>query len=220
MCSSDLYAQNSFPEPTAANAPRTLLQFSLNPDPSTYNFSAASYGGVEGAVYGSTTNLLLQVQRTGDLSSASSVQVSFSGGTATGGPAPAAEGAVKGPTSSATPYVLPIAGSGVQFKSILTTGDTIGSATMAGIPDGLGAFDNGDGTFTLLMNQEIGSGSGAVRAHGGKGAFVSSWIINKTDLSVTSGSDLIRNVYGWNSATQSSNATPNNAANEIGRAHV
>ena len=49
---SESYAQDSFPEPTAANAPRTLLQFSLNPDPSTYNFSAASYGGVEGAEIG------------------------------------------------------------------------------------------------------------------------------------------------------------------------
>ena len=103
---SESYAQNSFPEPTAANAPRTLLQFSLNPDPSTYNFSAASYAGVEGTSYGAITNLQLQVQRTGDLSSASSVQVSFAGGGATGGSAAPAEGAVKGPSSSATPYEI------------------------------------------------------------------------------------------------------------------
>jgi len=37
---------------------------------------------------------------------------------------------------------------------------------------GLGAFDNGDGTFTVLMNHELGATSGVARAHGGKGAFV------------------------------------------------
>ena len=82
---SDSYAQNAFPEPSAANAPRTLLQFSLNPNPSTYNFSDPSYSGTEGLSLGATTNLQLQVQRSGDLSSASTVQVSFSGGTAMGG---------------------------------------------------------------------------------------------------------------------------------------
>ena len=87
---------------------------------------------------------------------------------------------------------------------------------MAGIPDGLGAFDNNDGTFTVLMNQEIGSTLGSVRAHGGKGAFVSSWTISKSDLSVKSGKDLITNVFGWNSTTQSSNASPNNSANGNG----
>jgi hypothetical protein len=28
---------------------------------------------------------------------------------------------------------------------------------MHGIPDGLGAFDNANGTFTLLMNHELGN---------------------------------------------------------------
>jgi VCBS repeat-containing protein len=101
----------------------------------------------------------------------------------------------------------------VSTKSLLTVGDAVNGYAMVGIPDGLGAFDNGDGTFTLLMNQELGSGSGAVRAHGAKGAFVSSWVINKADLSVVSGADLIQNVYGWNSTSQSSNSSPNNGAN-------
>src|SRR5262245_56403173 len=55
---------------------------------------------------------------------------------------------------SATPYLVPTA-AGVSFTPILTTGDTVGGYTMAGTPDGLGAFDNGDGTFTLLMNHEF-----------------------------------------------------------------
>ena len=158
----------------------------------------------------------LRVDRSGDLSGSGSVQVSFSGGSAKGGSPPATEGVVTGPSGSASPYVLPIAGTGVQFKSVLTTGSVVGATTMAGIPDGLGAFDNGDGTFTLLMNHEIVSSLGGVRAHGGKGAFVSSWIINKADLTVVSGSDLIRNVYTWNQTTQSSNPTPNNSTNGNG----
>jgi hypothetical protein len=39
---------------------------------------------------------------------------------------------------------------------------------MVGISDGLGAFDNGDGTFTVLMNHEIANTLGVTRAHGAK----------------------------------------------------
>lgn len=88
---------------------------------------------------------------------------------------------------------------GIEFASILSTGDTINGYTMAGIPDGMGAYDNADGTFTVLMNHEIPADSagpvGIVRAHGGKGAFVSEWVIDKRTLKVISGVDLMRNVY-------------------------
>ncbi len=110
-----------------------------------------------------------------------------------------------GTSSSATPYLLPVK-PGVKFTSILTAANTVGGYQMAGIPDGLGAFDNCNGTFTLLMNQEIGNTLGVVRSHGAIGSFVSKWIINKSTLSVVSGSDLMTSVYGWNSGTQSSNA--------------
>src|ERR1700741_4221413 len=99
---------------------------------------------------------------------------------------------VKGPSSSQTPYILPVA-SGVQTKSVLTTPDIIGSYKMCGTPDGLGAFDNGDGTFTLLVNHEFTPTAGVIRAHGSTGAFVSKWIINKSTLSIISGGDLIQN---------------------------
>ena len=69
---------------------------------------------------------------------------------------------------------------------------------MCGIPDGTGAFDNGDGTFTLVVNHEFGNSAGAVRAHGATGAFVSKWIIQKSNLSVINGSDLVRNLNLWN----------------------
>jgi hypothetical protein len=100
----------------------------------------------------------------------------------------------QGPSSSAAPYVQAIA-PGAQFTSILTTGDKVGGYRMAGLPDGLGAYDNEDGTFTVLMNHEIADPLGIVRAHGGKSAFVSEWVINKETLEVLSGADLIKNVY-------------------------
>jgi hypothetical protein len=110
----------------------------------------------------------------------------------------AAPGAETGPSSSEPPYLVRTH-PGIVTKSILTTGDSVGGYRMVGIPDGLGAYDNGDGTFTLLSNHEIPSGEGVVRAHGASGAFVSKWVINKSDLSVVSGEDLIRTVNVWDS---------------------
>ncbi len=102
-----------------------------------------------------------------------------------------------GPSSSQSPYVKPSV-PGATITSILTATNIIGTYTMCGIPDGLGAYDNGGGTFTVLMNHELGNTVGAIRAHGSIGAFVSKWIINKSNLSVVSGSDLMQNVNLWN----------------------
>jgi Alkaline phosphatase PhoX len=107
--------------------------------------------------------------------------------------------AITGPSSSQSPYVVR-SEPGVVTKAILTVGDSVNNKPdgvtpyrMVGIPDGLGAFDNGDGTFTVLMNHEIASG-GAVRAHGSNGAFVSKWTIDKDTLQVLHGEDLIHTV--------------------------
>jgi hypothetical protein len=108
-----------------------------------------------------------------------------------------------GPSSSQSPYVLPSLPV-VGTASILSVGDSVGGYRLAGIPDGLGAFDNGDGTFTLLMNHELGNTVGVVRAHGAKGAFVSKWIIDRATLSVVSASDLMQEVHLWDAITQQS----------------
>lgn len=70
----------------------------------------------------------------------------------------ASPGAVTGPSSSQSPYVLR-SQPGVVTMSVLSVGDAVNFKSdgvtpyrMVGIPDGLGAFDNGDGTFTLLAN--------------------------------------------------------------------
>ena len=99
-----------------------------------------------------------------------------------------------GPSSSDSPYLVPVA-PGVTNTALLSVGDTADNGyRMVGIPDGLGAFDNGDGTITVLMNHELRSDRGVVRAHGAAGAFVSKWIIEKKTLRVLEGSDLIQDL--------------------------
>ena len=100
-----------------------------------------------------------------------------------------------GPSSSASPYVTPTA-AGWSVTSLLTVGDSVNNKPngtpyrMVGIPDGLGAYDNKNGTFTVLMNHEIGATSGIARLHGATGAFVSEWVIRKDDFRVLNGADL------------------------------
>ena len=112
---------------------------------------------------------------------------------------------IQGPSSSQSPYIVR-SQPGVVTKSILTVGDSV-NLKSDGVtpyrmedPDGLGAFNNGDGTFTLLINHEI-PGTGIPRAHGAPGAFVSRWIIRTDDLTVLHGEDLIQNVMVWNKTT-------------------
>ena len=121
-----------------------------------------------------------------------------------------AETANQGPSSSATPYVVNVAKS-VDITSIFTVGNSVNDKPvrddpdsvkptpyrMVGIPDGLGAFDNNDGTFTVLMNHELGPTLGVAREHGFAGAFVSHWIIRKDDLRVLHGGDQIKKLIEW-----------------------
>jgi hypothetical protein len=80
---------------------------------------------------------------------------------------------VTGPSSSQTPYIVPVAQE-VDTVSLITVGDSVNLKPhgktpyrYVGIPDGMGAYDNGDGTFTVLSNHELGAGVGITRAHGG-----------------------------------------------------
>lgn len=122
----------------------------------------------------------------------------------------------QGPSSSESPYLVPVA-PGVSLTSILTVGDTPANDPnyrMVGIPDGLGAFLNprsrdepddlttagNDGrehgkrrrTFTLLSNHELVTTVGRIRDHGAMGAFVSMWTIDAKTLEVIDGQDLIQ----------------------------
>lgn len=106
-----------------------------------------------------------------------------------------------GPSTKTSPYILP-SHSSVHFASVITVGDALaGGGVFAGKTDGTGAFDNGDGTFTVLVNHELTGTSGLVRDHGSVGAFVDRLVIDKATLEVVSADDLIQTVNVWNDAT-------------------
>ncbi|MEM7385618.1 MAG: alkaline phosphatase PhoX, partial [Verrucomicrobiota bacterium] len=109
---------------------------------------------------------------------------------------------VTGPSSSQEPFMgsnLP----GATVTSLLTVGDEVphadgdGTFSLVGIPDGMGAYDNGDGTFTLLVGHELRDNLGAERTHGGIGSFVSQFVVNKETLEVVSGRDLATSLLKW-----------------------
>jgi hypothetical protein len=111
-------------------------------------------------------------------------------------------------SSSQPPYVVPVRKQAFT-RSILTVGDAVNFKAdgvtpyrMVGIPDGMGAFDNGDGTFTVVMNHELGAGAGIARSHGFAGSFVSRWVIDKESLTALHGEDLMKAVYRWDVPSQ------------------
>lgn len=91
-----------------------------------------------------------------------------------GGPIAAQESTlIKKAPSFDEPYIVS-SNPGTEIHSLLTAGDLVPHTDdpvnrkyrMAGIPDGLGAYDKGDGTFVVLMNHEIGATSSIIRPHG------------------------------------------------------
>lgn len=108
----------------------------------------------------------------------------------------------------ATPYLVSDEPN-VRFEVITTVGDVLDEKAdgsdyrYAGIPDGLGAFDNGDGTITVLSNHELPATSGVVREHGSKGAFITKLVIDKETLEVISAEDAIKSVMLYDEATDS-----------------
>lgn len=113
----------------------------------------------------------------------------------------AAAASTTGPSSSATPYVTAVAPD-IDITSILTVGDSVNGYRLVGIPDGMGAYRNQNrDRFTLLVNHELNSTVGVERAHGGRGAFISKWTIDRDTLEVVSGEDLIKRVRLWDTAS-------------------
>jgi Ca2+-binding RTX toxin-like protein len=114
-----------------------------------------------------------------------------------------------GPSTSTDPFLLSREPN-VHITSIITTGDALpptgayggGEVMFGGIPDGIGAFDNGDGTITVLVNHEISSG-GIVRDHGSTGAYIDILTIDKGTLQVVGADDAMQTMHLWNDATDS-----------------
>jgi Alkaline phosphatase PhoX len=89
-------------------------------------------------------------------------------------------------STAVKPYVVPV-GSEYSVKALFSANDTVpvlgGSGTyrMVGIPDGLGAHANGNGTSTLFSNHELGFTAQSEPYVGGaknRGAIVSKWVLD------------------------------------------
>jgi serralysin len=113
-----------------------------------------------------------------------------------------------GPSTAQSSYLVPST-DGVEFTSVLSAGDAVPGWTTAqglpwrfvGTPDGIGAFDNGDGTVTVLVNHEIGAADGILRAHGAPGAFVDELVIDPLTLAVVSAGDLAHRMFLYDTKT-------------------
>jgi hypothetical protein len=105
-----------------------------------------------------------------------------------------------GPSSSATPYVAPVSGSPVtELVSIMTVGDTFNGYQFLGIPDGMGAFNTGDSTFSLFIDHEhTATANGLQHAHQpagfAGGSFIARFNINRSTLEVLGGNDAMTSV--------------------------
>jgi Bacterial protein of unknown function (DUF839) len=90
--------------------------------------------------------------------------------------------------TSVKPYVAPVGGD-YEIEPLFSADDTVPlldggpgqQYRMVGIPDGLGAHPNGDGTSTLYMNHELGFAAQSEPVVGGpknRGAIISKWILD------------------------------------------
>jgi hypothetical protein len=113
-----------------------------------------------------------------------------------------------GPSSSASPYVIPTTGSPVlEVVSILTVGDTIGGYQLLGIPDGMGGWNQGDGSMRVFIDHELtASAASGRRAHQpadvSGGSFISDWTI-----STATGADFLRVLSGRDAMTSCATTT-------------
>ncbi|MES1205581.1 MAG: alkaline phosphatase PhoX [Pseudomonadota bacterium] len=163
-------------------------------------------------------HVVLRLIRNGQISIGVDFE-STTGGPTPMPPTPPAPGACTGGArSSQSPYLVPVA-PGVMTRAIFTVGDSanlkpdgVTPYRLVGLPDGTGAFDNGDGTFTWLVNHEAGATAGVPRAHGAPGSFVSKWTVRKCDLAVLKGEDLMQQSVLWNPAATSYAAPATGAA--------
>lgn len=82
---------------------------------------------------------------------------------------------------------------GWSVEPLLSSGDMVGGYQMAAIPDGLGAYDNNDGTFTLFMNHELTSKDKSNLSD----ARVSKLIVEKATMTVLSGEYVVQGTEGY-----------------------
>ena len=125
--------------------------------------------------------------------------------------------AVAGSLTAATwptkkPIYLISANSAVSLNPIVTTGDVIAGTVIRGIPDGMGAYDNGRGGITLLSNHEVSTTDKvALRSKSDTsqwGVSITAMNYSPTSKTVTSAGNLYNNIKYWNYKTGQYQDTP------------
>jgi len=117
------------------------------------------------------------------------------------------------------PEYITAVSSAASIKALAFAGDQITGFTIRGIPDGMGAYRNEDGTITLLSVHEVPSygaiGALAKAADAGKpiqGVSISKLTLNRDGTRVSSASDFIKSWSFYNYNTKTYQASPKGAA--------
>ena len=119
----------------------------------------------------------------------------------------------------AKPEYITASTDAATIKPLAYVGDTLSGFTLRGIPDGMGAMRNADGTITLLTVHEVPSygaiGALAKAADKGKpiqGTSITKLTLNKAGDRVLSASDLVSSWSFYNYNTGQYQASPVGAA--------
>lgn len=114
-------------------------------------------------------------------------------------------------SAAGVPVYVVSANAGATISVIATSGDKISGQTLRGIPDGMGALKNADGTITLLSNHEISlSNANAQNSKSDKGTWGSSISVMTyapSTKKITKMEPLIKNMtyYDYKARTWGSN---------------
>jgi len=100
----------------------------------------------------------------------------------------------------------------VDIKVIATTGDSVTGTVIRGIPDGMGAYDNGRGGISLLSVHEISTSAAlALKSKSTTAPWSSSitkFTVSKTTKAVTKVEDFIKKINFYNYTTGKYQETP------------
>jgi hypothetical protein len=104
----------------------------------------------------------------------------------------------------------------VDIKTIATVGDTVTGTMLRGIPDGMGAYDNGRGGITLLSVHEVSTTAAqSIKTKSLTapwGTSITKLTVSKTTKAVTSAEDFIKKINFYNYTTGKYQDTPLGAA--------
>jgi len=106
--------------------------------------------------------------------------------------------------------------SAVDIKAIATVGDAVTGTMVRGIPDGMGAYDNGRGGITLLSVHEVSTGNAfALKSKSSTapwGTSITKFTVSKTTKAVTRVEEFMQKVNFYNYSTGKYQETPAGAA--------